>query len=47
MTRARKRRRKSIDLFRLLTHVKLIALELGTTIVFLVWVYHEVLRELR
>lgn len=41
-----RKKRKSFDLHRLLIEAKLIALEVGTAIVFLAWVYHEVMHEL-
>lgn len=46
-TNVSRRRRKSIDVSQFLTKLKLIAVEIAATIVFLVWLYREVIHELK
>ena len=41
------KRRTRADFFEIVLHVKIVALELAVTIVFFVWLYREVIHQLR
>ena len=47
ITRLLKRRRFNLNLFLILIQIKLVAIELAATIVFFVWLYRELIHELR